>query len=315
MWWRFIVSRILKFSLTLLLISFLIAVMVRMIPGDPASRMLGRAATPEQVALLRHRMGLDQPILIQYLKWLQGVLQGRMGESYRLGIPVNELVLERYPRTLSCVFLGTIISLIVSLTAGIISARKANTWFDFTVTSISLLGVSMPSFLTGIILIYIFSVKLGWLPTSGWVHPTENFWEYIKHLLMPATTLGLAVGAIMTRMVRATLLEVLYENYIIVARAKGLEERLVLLRHALRNTLIPVVTAFGIQMGYMLGGSVVIEDVFTFPGVGQLVVTSIMGRDYILVQAGVLAYAMTFMAINFVTDISYGFLDPRVRVG
>ncbi len=310
---KYIAGRLLRMAITFFFISLFIFLLTRLIPGDPAALMLGRGASPEAVTALRAEMGLDRPAHIQYFVWLWNALKGDLGISMRLKIPVLDMVLERYPRTLSFVVLGSLIAIAFSLVLGTLTAKYHNTVFDVVVTSGSLLGVSIPSFWLGILLIIAFSVKLGWLPTSGYISPQDSIVEYLKHLAMPGFTLGIAVGAIMTRIVRASLVEVLHQNYIAVARAKGLNERLLLLRHAIPNTLIPVVTVFGIQMGYMLGGSVIIEEVFTYPGIGQLVVDSIFRRDYPLIQAVVLAYAVTFVLVNLITDITYGFLDPRVR--
>jgi peptide/nickel transport system permease protein len=310
---RYIAFRLVRAVLVLFLTSVFIFMMTRFIPGDPAALMLGRGANPEAIAALRTEMGLDRPAYIQYFSWLGKALQGDFGISMRLKTPVFEMVLERYPRTLSFVLLGSLISITFSLTLGILTAVRHNSTFDLVVTSGALLGVSIPSFWLGILLILLFSVDLGWLPTSGYASPAEGLGKYLMHLAMPGFTLGIAVGAIMTRFVRASLVEVLYQNYITTAKSKGLAETVLLFRHAIPNMLIPVITVFGIQMGYMLGGSVIIEEVFTYPGIGQLVVDSIFRRDYPLIQAVVLSYAVTFVIINLITDISYGLLDPRVR--
>lgn len=310
---KYVLGKLIKVILTLLVISFLLAMMIRWVPGDAATYLLGRHASPERVAILRHKLGLDRPFIVQYLEWLKGVFRGDLGRSMRLDIPVIDMVLERYPRTLSICFFGSLIALLIALSAGIFSALKANTWVELLVTSVSMAGISIPAFWFGTVLMILFSVKLGWLPTSGYVAPSQNFLEYLKHLIMPALSQGLIVGSVMTRMIRASLLEILHQNYVTVARAKGLPERVVILRHALRNALIPIATTFGMTMGYMLGGSVVIETVFVYPGIGQLVVSAIFSRDYVLVQGVVLAYALTFILINLITDILYGILDPRVR--
>jgi peptide/nickel transport system permease protein len=310
---RYISLRLFRAVVVLFLTSVFIFMLTRLIPGDPAALMLGRSANPEAIAALRAEMGLDRPAVVQYFTWLGNVLRGDLGISMRLKIPVLQMVLERYPRTLSFVFLGSLISLTVSLTLGVLTAVRHNSAFDLLVTSGALLGVSIPSFWLGILLILLFSVHLGWLPTSGYASPADGLGRYLMHLAMPGFTLGIAVGAVMTRFVRASLVEVLYQNYIRTAKSKGLGETLLLVRHAIPNMLIPVVTVFGIQMGYMLGGSVVIEEVFTYPGIGQLVVDSIFRRDYPLIQAVVLAYAFTFVVVNLVTDITYGLLDPRIR--
>jgi peptide/nickel transport system permease protein len=311
----FLLRRAVRFGVTLLGLAFLVFMLTRLIPGDPAVLMLGRGASPEAVAILRHELGLDRPAVIQFFSWLGDVARGQMGTSTRLDIPVSELVLERYPRTLSFVLFGSVIALIYALTTGILAARKRNSWIDFLVTTVSLFGISIPTFWLGVLLVLFFSVRLQWLPASGYVGPTEDFGEYIKHLLMPGTALGLAVGSLLSRVVRSSLLDALNEGYVAVARAKGLSERVVMVRYALRTALVPIITVFGIQLGYMLGGSVVIEQVFTYPGIGQLVVDAIFRRDYPLVQASVLAYATTFLLVNLLTDLAYVVADPRMRQG
>ena len=309
----FLIRRAVGACASLLVISFIVFSMVRMIPGDPAEAMLGKMATREAVETLRHKMGLDRPLFTQYFSWLGDLLQGDFGTSLRLDQPVFDRVIERYPRTLSIVLYATIVSVAIALVAGIISATHHNTWIDFFVTSVSLLGISLPVFYTGVLFMLVFSVGLGVLPTSGYAAPSDGFLEYLKHLIMPGTALAIVVTGITTRMIRSSLLEVLHQTYITAARAKGLKERIVLLKHALRNALIPVITLFGVTMGYMLGGSVLIEEVFVYPGMGQVIVDSIFRRDYPMIQAAVLAYAFTFASVNLLTDISYAFLDPRIR--
>ncbi|MEA2582970.1 MAG: peptide/nickel transport system permease protein [Thermomicrobiales bacterium] len=309
----FLLSRAVRFGGTLLGLSFLIFMLTRLIPGDPAVLMLGRGASPEAVTILRHELGLDRPAVIQFFSWLAKMIRGDMGTSTRLDLPVSELVFERYPRTISFVLFGSAIALVYALATGTLAARKRNSWVDLLVTSVSLFGISVPTFWLGVLLVLFMSVRLQWLPASGYVGPTEDFGEYVKHLLMPGTALGLAVGSLMSRVVRSSLLEALNEGYVTVARAKGLSERVVMTRYALRNALVPIITVFGIQLGYMLGGSVVIEQVFAYPGIGQLVVDAIFRRDYPLVQAAVLAYATTFLLVNLLTDVAYAVADPRLR--
>jgi peptide/nickel transport system permease protein len=309
----FLLRRLVRSGAMLIGLSFIIFMMTRLIPGDPATQMLGQGANPEAVAALRHKLGLDRPALAQYVTWAGNVLRGNLGDSTRLEIPVSEMVRERYPRTLSFVAFGSIVALLYSLVTGILAARKRNSWIDFLVTGVSLFGISLPTFWLGVLLVLFFSVQLDWLPASGYVGPTEDFKEYILHLLMPGLALGLSVGSVMSRVVRSSVLEALSEGYVAVGRAKGLSERVVTIRYALRNALVPIITVFGIQLGYMLGGSVVIEQVFTYPGIGQLVVDAIFRRDYPLIQASVLAYAVTFLIVNLLTDLAYAVADPRMR--
>jgi peptide/nickel transport system permease protein len=223
------------------------------------------------------------------------------------------MILERYPRTLSVAVFATLLAVVMALGLGIPSAIKAGSWVDLLVTAGSLFGISVPTFWFGTMLVILFSVKLDWLPASGYVPATENLHEYLQHLAMPVLSQAVVVGSVTARMVRATLLEILHSDYIRVARAKGLSEQALILRHALKNASVPIVTRFGISLGYMLGGSAIIEILFAFPGIGQLVLVAITSRDYVLVQGVVLAYALSFIVINTVTDIVCGWLDPRIR--
>lgn len=311
---HYLMHRAVRFGGTLLGLSFLIFMLTRLIPGDPAVLMLGRGANPEAVAILRDELGLDRPAVLQYVSWLGDTVRGDLGVSTRLDLPVSDLVLERYPRTLSFVLFGSVVALTFSFVTGLIAARKRNSWVDLFVTTVSLFGISIPTFWFGVLLVLFFSVRLQWLPASGYVGPTEDFGEYLKHLVMPGTALGLSVGSLMSRVVRSSLLDALGEGYVAVARAKGLSERVVMTRYALRNAMPPIITIFGIQLGYMLGGSVIIEQVFTYPGIGQLIVDAIFRRDYPLVQAAVLAYAITFLIVNLLTDLAYAVADPRIRL-
>jgi peptide/nickel transport system permease protein len=312
---RFVVARTLKIIPTLLVISFIIFSVTRLIPGDPVAIMFGQEPDPKTESVMRHRLGLDRPVLTQYAVWISQIFRRDWGKSIRLETPVLPMVIERYPRTLSLAAASLVIATILTLVAGSLSARQPNTWVDTGITIGSLLGISTPSMWFGLLLMILFSVKLGVLPTSGWISPTENFVEYLRHLVMPGLTLGLAVGAVMTRMLRSSLLEVLSQDYVALARAKGASEARVVYLHALKNALIPVVTLAAIQIGYTLGGTVIIERVFTYPGIGHLALDSLFSRDYPVIQAVLLSYAFTFILCNFAADILYGFLDPRVRYG
>jgi peptide/nickel transport system permease protein len=312
---RFVVARTLKIIPTLLVISFIIFSVTRLIPGDPVAIMFGQEPDPQTESAMRHRLGLDRPVLTQYAVWIRQIFRMDWGKSIRLETPVLPMVIERYPRTLSLAAASLVIATILTLVAGSLSARRPNTWIDTGITIGSLLGISTPSMWFGLLLMILFSVKLGVLPTSGWISPTENFVEYLRHLVMPGLTLGLAVGAVMTRMLRSSLLEVLSQDYVALARAKGASEARVVYLHALKNALIPVVTLAAIQIGYTLGGTVIIERVFTYPGIGHLALDSLFSKDYPVIQAVLLSYAFTFILCNLAADILYGFLDPRVRYG
>ena len=235
----YIIGRLARFVASLIGLSFIVFMLTRLIPGDPAVLMLGRGASPEAVAILREELGLNRPAVVQFGSWLSAAVRGDLGTSTRLDLPVWGLVVERYPRTLSLVIVGSIVALIYALTTGILAALKRNSWTDLFVTSISLVGISIPSFWLGVLLVLFFSVRLQWLPASGYVGPTEDFTEFLKHVIMPGVALGVAVGSLMSRVVRSSLLEALGESYVAVARAKGLSERAVVLGYGLRNALIP----------------------------------------------------------------------------
>jgi peptide/nickel transport system permease protein len=298
----------------LLALSFVVFAMLRLVPGDPAVLVLGPEASPQALQALREQLGLDQPIVAQFVAWLRRAITGDLGLSLRFKEPVMPLIVERYPRTLSLVIWGSAVAISISLVAGATSARRNNSWIDLSITSAALLGISVPGFWLGALLMLAFSVNLGWLPTSGYAAPGKGVAEFLKHLVMPGTALGLAVGAVLTRMVRSSLLDVYLEPYIVAARAKGLAEATLFYRHALRNALIPVVTLFGIHLGYMMGGTVVMEKMFAYPGIGTLILEALFQRDYPVVQAGILSYATTFILINLITDVAYSAIDPRVTL-
>jgi peptide/nickel transport system permease protein len=312
---RYVGVRALKIIPTLLVISFIIFSVTRLIPGDPVAILFGREPDPEVERAMRHRLGLDRPLFLQYVTWVGHICRGDWGESLRLELPVIGMVIERYPRTLSLAAASLVIAGVITLLAGVASVRRPNSWMDMTITIGSLLGISTPSMWLGLLLMIIFSVRLGVLPTSGWVAPSEGLGEYLRHLILPGLTLGLAVAAVMTRMLRSSLLEVLNQDYVALARAKGASEARVIYLHALKNALIPVVTLAAIQIGYTLGGTVIIERVFTYPGIGHLALDSLFSKDYPVIQAVLLSYAFTFILCNLAADILYGFLDPRVRYG
>lgn len=299
----------------LLLMSIIVFGLVRMIPGDPIDVMYGGEGMDEmRRAALSRELGLDQPIVVQYGRWLLRAIGGDLGNSYRAGMPVMQLIGQRLPATLWLSFSAMVLSLIIALPLGLLAAVKRNSAADMGATAFAILGISMPNFWSGILLVLIFSIWLGWLPSIGYVSPFEDLGRSLRHLILPAFTLGWALAGVTTRLARSSLLEELGKDYVRTARSKGLAERAVLLKHALRNALIPTVTMIGLQLGFLIGGTVVVETVFAWPGVGLLVVDSIFARDYPVVQGVVLVIAVIVVAINLLVDVTYTVLDPRIRL-
>ena len=302
----YLVRRILFSVLILWGVITIVFVVLRLIPADPAQLILGSDATQAEVEALRTEMGLDQPLWVQYGTYLGDLVRGDFGDSYRLQRPAMDLVLERLPATLELSFAALIFALVVGLPAGVIAALRVNKLPDRAVSVFSLLAQSLPSFWVGIVLILVFARTLHLLPSGGVGSPA--------HMILPAITLGLPFLAILTRMTRSGLLEVVHEGYIQTARSKGLPERTVIFPHAIRNALIPIVTIVGLQFGQLLGGAVIIETVFSWPGVGRMLIDAISQRDYNLVQAAIILIATGFVTVNLVVDLLYGYLDPRVRL-
>lgn len=299
----------------LLLMSIIVFALIRMIPGDPIDVMYGGEGMDEaRRAALSREMGLDQPMAIQYGRWLLRAMTGDLGNSYRASMPVMQLIGQRLPATLWLSLSAMFLSLLVALPLGLLAAVKRNSGADMGATAFAILGISMPNFWSGILLVLVFSIWLGWLPSIGYVSPFDDFWRSIRHLILPAITLGWALAGVTTRLARSSLLEELGKDYVRTARGKGLSERTVLLRHTLRNALIPTVTMIGLQMGFLIGGTVVVETVFAWPGIGLLVVDSIFARDYPVVQGVVLVIAVLVVLINLLVDATYTVLDPRIRL-
>jgi ABC-type dipeptide/oligopeptide/nickel transport system permease component len=303
----FIARRLLLAILVIWGVVTIIFVIVRLVPGDPAALLLGSDATPEQIENARRELGLDQPIFIQYLKYLEGVIHFDFGRSYRMNQSATTLLFSRLPATALLGSSAMILVVVLSFPLGILSALKVGKIADKIISLFSLLGQSIPSFWVGIMCILIFARRLRWLPSGG----TEGF----KSLILPAIALSLHLLSIMVRLTRAGLLEVMNEPYIQTARAKGFSERIVVTRHALRNMMIPVLTVGGLQLASLLSGAVIIETVFAWPGVGRLLIDSINNRDYSVVQAAVAFMALTFVAVNLIVDILYAVVDPRIREG
>jgi peptide/nickel transport system permease protein len=315
---RYAATRCLEAIPTIFFVSVIVFALIRMAPGDPAAMQMGReAARPEnkeKLEALRHEMGLDRPIPVQYLFWLRDLAQGDFGDSVRSKRPTLDLFLQKLPATLQLVGAAALFAVLVSFPLGILAAIKRGTLIDRTAVGFVSAGLAVPSFWFGLALILVFAVKLKWLPASGYVPFREDPVENLRRLIMPAVTLGVYLSATLMRFVRADMIEVLAADYVRTARAKGLRERAVLVRHALRNALIPVLTIAGLEIGALLGGAVIIEQVFGWSGVGWLTVQAIFDRDYPLVQTAVLFVAVGLTLVNLVVDLGYGLVNPRLRV-
>jgi peptide/nickel transport system permease protein len=309
----YILKRLVSMVPVLFLVSIVIFSLIHLTPGDPVVAMLGEEATPEARDRLRAQLGLDQPILVQYGVWLAKALTGDLGRSIRTNQPVAEAIGERLPVTVELALLALTIALAITLPAGIIAATRRGTWADIGSTVTCLLGVSMPNFLLAVFLVYVFSLTLRWLPPIGFTSLGVDVLGNLKGMIMPAVTLGAFAAAATARLTRSTLLEVLGQEYIRTGFAKGLSERTVIQRHAMKNALIPVVTVVGLQLGNLLGSAIVTETIFALPGVGRLVVDSIYQRDFPLVQGVTLYLAMIFLMVNLLVDLVYAYLDPRIR--
>ena len=303
----FILSRLFSAFLVLLGVSCLVFLLIHLVPGDPVEVMLGEAAQPADREALRHALGLDQSLLTQLLHYFNGLLHLDFGVSLQSKRPITELLWERIPATAELAGAALLVAVMIAVPLGVIAAVRKDSPWDYGAMTVSMLGVSIPNFWLGPILILVFSVWLGWLPVSGREQPDS--------IVLPAITLGTALAAVLSRMVRSSLLEVLHEDYIRTARAKGLSESAVIWRHGLRNALLPVVTVLGLQLGVLLGGAVITEMVFSWPGLGELTISSIQRRDYPVVQACVLLISTSYVVVNTLTDLVYGWLDPRVRLG
>jgi len=310
---RLVARRLLATIPVLFLVTVGVFMLIHLVPGDPVDVMLGENQDPVARQALRHDLGLDQPLYVQYASWLMRVAQGDLGRSVRTHQTVLENVSQRIRPTLELAIYAMVISTLVAVPLGILTATHRNSALDSFGTSFALFGICMPNFVLALLLIFIFGVSLHWLPIASYTDPFENPLAGIKSLTLPAITLGLALAAVVTRTLRSSLLETLSEEYIKTARAKGLDANAVVLRHALKNALIPVVTVIGLQFGTLIGGAVITEYVFAIPGVGRLVVDSVFARDYPLVQGVVLLICFGFIVSNLIVDILYGWLDPRIR--
>jgi peptide/nickel transport system permease protein len=294
-------------------VSVIIFGLQQLLPGDPALIMAGEERDPDVIAQIRAQYRLDQPIPVQYVYWMKGVMSGDLGESMRIKKPVLDLVLEKLPVTAQLAAMAIVIALVIGVGAGIVSAVYKDTWLDYGANIFALWGISTPNFWLGILLIFLFSVQLGWLPASGYVRPGEDLTASLASTIMPAFVLGNAIAAILMRHTRGAMLQVLSSDYVRTARAKGLLERAVVLKHAMRNALTPVITLGALELGTLLSGAVLTEQIFTIPGFGKLIVDAVFNRDYAVVQGVVLVTATAYISLNLLADIAYVLANPRLR--
>jgi peptide/nickel transport system permease protein len=308
-----VIVRLSALASTLLLLSVLVFSLQQLLPGDPAVVLAGEDRSPETIAAIRELYGLDRPLPVQYLDWLGGLFTGDLGTSMKLNQPVSDLLLQKLPVTLQLALMALVIGLLIGIPAGVLAALHADRPLDGVIGVVAVVGMSIPNFWLGLLFIMLFSVQLGWLPASGYVSPLEDPLESLRTMLMPATVLGTHVAAVFMRHTRSAMIEVLSSDYVRTARAKGASVGRIVVRHALRNAMVPVVTLGALEFGQLLGGSVLTEFVFTVPGVGKLIVDSVFNRDYAVVQAIVLVSGVVYITLNLVADGLQRWLDPRVR--
>jgi peptide/nickel transport system permease protein len=315
----YIIRRLAIGVIILVLVTMLVFLAMRLLPGDPLvifiSQSQTQTYTPERLAELRHEYGLDESLPVQYVTWIGNILRGDMGKSINLGQDVGYLISTRLPVTIYFGVMSFFVSALFGITFGIICALRRGKWIDSVVTILANFGITLPSFWVGILLMFLFSLMLHWLPTSGYVPPAENLGQSLRAAIMPVFCLSLFSIASLTRQTRSSMLEVVGQDYIRTAWAKGLRERVIILRHTIKNAMIPVITILGLQVGLVFGGSVLIETVFNIPGMGRLLADSLFSHDYQIVQAGTLVIAVVVVLSNLIVDISYGWIDPRIRYG
>lgn len=311
-WVRYLVLRLLQTIPVLFGVSVVVFIIVHAAPGDPIVNMLGIEATEENIAELRRQYGLDQPIYVQYFVWLEGVLQGDLGQSLTRSESVLELIQSRLPATLFLAAVSMVIALVVAIPAGILSALNKGTSTDYGVSVAALVGVSIPNFWLGLLLVYFLAVQLGVMPPGNYVSPTDDPVGALRHVFLPALTMGTAFAAVLARQTRSALLDNLNEDNVLMAKSKGISSRAVLTRHVMKQSLLPVLTVAGLQFGYLLSATVVVEQIFAWPGLGRLLFEAVIQQDYPTVQGAVLTVAVLFVLINLIVDIMYSFFDPRV---
>ncbi|MCB0074800.1 MAG: ABC transporter permease [Caldilineaceae bacterium] len=310
---QYLIRRLIQSIFVIWMVATLVFFLLRLVPGDPLAAMLADV-DPAAAEQLRAKLGLDQPLYVQYARWLGQLVQGDFGNSiYGSNVPVSQILAEAIPRTLSLASIALVIALSISITAGMVSALRKNTWMDYTVTFGAFLGLSMPDFWLGILLIIIFAVNLQWLPAIGYEPLSDGFWPWFSHLILPAIAVGTPFAAVIARMIRSSMLEVLSADYVKVARAKGLRERWIIWRHAFRNALIPVITVMGIALALLMSGTVIVENVFAIKGLGRVLIQGILNRDYPVVQGAILVVSVLLVFTNLLVDLLYTVIDPRIR--
>lgn len=309
----YIVRRMLAIIPVIILVATATFLLLRMTPGDPVAVLLGPDATVDQIEQLRAELGLNDPIYVQYFRWLSGVARGDLGRSIFLNKPVSDAILERIAPTLQLSLLSSFVAILIGIPAGVLAATRQGRALDWGTMLLAMVGISMPTFWLGLNLIFLFSVTLRWLPPQGYQPLTEGLWANLSRMILPAITLGAGPGAFLARMTRSVIIEALAEDYVRTARAKGLNETRVLIRHVLRNGLIPIVTVIGLIFAALMGGAVVTEQVFNIPGIGRLLIQAVLRRDFPLIQGIVLFIAIVYVIINLLVDILYAYLDPRIR--
>ncbi len=310
---EYLVKRLATLVPTLILVSMLIFGLQQLLPGDPAKILAGEEQDPTVVAHLREKLHLDEPLALRYAYWIGGVLRGDLGESIRNQQAVTDLILQKLPVTLELALLAMLIALLIGIPAGILSAVKRGTAWDYAANVFALWGLSTPNFWLGILLILLFSVQLGWLPASGYVSPFQDLGANLSAMILPAFVLGNAIAAVLMRHTRSSMLQVLTSDYVRTARAKGLNEKTVVFKHAFRNALTPIITLGALELGTLLSGAVLTEQVFTIPGFGKLIVDSVFNRDYAVVQGVVLVTATAYITLNLLADLAYFLVNPRLR--
>jgi len=314
----YITRRLIQSLIVLVIVTLMVFFVIRLLPGDPLTIYIAQNASieampPEMVDQLRHQFGLDKPIMVQYFNWVGNIFQGDFGTSIYYRENVGKLMLERFPITLHLGITALILGALLGILAGLLAAIRRGTWLDKIITPLTYIGITVPVFWLGILMILAFGLKLNWLPTFGYTSPIVDFWLSTRQIIMPVICLAVFGLAANARQMRSSMLEVTRQDYIRTAWAKGLSERVIIIRHALKNSLIPVITLMGIGIGTIFGGSVLVETVFAIPGMGRLLVTSIFGQDYVVVQAITLVIAVVVLVVNTLVDISYGWFDPRIR--
>jgi peptide/nickel transport system permease protein len=309
----FIARRLIAIIPVLAVVAVFVFLMLRLTPGDPAAVIAGDNATSDQIAMIREKLGLTLPIWQQFAIWMGDILQGNFGESYFFKKTVAELIAQRIEPTLALATCTLILALSAAIPLGVIAAYKQGSLLDRFVMGLSVLGFSVPSFVIGYCLIYVFAIELGWVPVQGYTRIGVDFWGFLEHMILPSITLGVIYIALVARITRASVLEVLNEDYIRTARAKGLSNRVVLMRHALRNAAVPILTVIGIGVALLIGGAVVTESVFGLPGLGRLTVEAVLSRDFPTIQTVILLFSVVYVVVNLLIDISYTLFDPRIR--